>query len=178
MRVSSYSTVTWRPEAALRVAAKVRFFEPLLPSDTLGEEMESVGAGSSSVIVSVRSAGCFTPSLFDAAPDTVTLLSGSSRASSAAVIVTVPVLVVLPAAMVSVFAELRAKSPATAFVPVAAVTMIVVVAVEAASSVAVTVATPPFSEIDDGDSDSDTAGLSSSMTVTVTASWFVTSPPA
>ena len=57
---------------------------------------------SSSVIVSVTSAGPVTPSELVAAPATETVLSGAITSLSTAVIVTVPVLVVAFAAIVSV----------------------------------------------------------------------------
>ena len=127
-------------------------------------------------MVSVASDGAAAPSPPATVAETVTDLSGASVALSTAATVTVPVLVVEPIAMVSVFALDRPKSPDTAGDTAAADTVTVVASLAALSSVAVTVATPPFSEIDAGDSASDTTGLSSSMTVTVTASWFVTFP--
>ena len=42
-----------RPLAALREATKVRAVDPLSPSETVGEERETVGGASSSVIVPV-----------------------------------------------------------------------------------------------------------------------------
>ena len=134
------------------------------------------GAASSSVKVSVRLAGAVAPLPPADVAETVTDLSGASVALSFAVTVTVPELVVSPAAIVSVVAVLSVKSPAAAGATGAADTVTVVASLAARSSVAVTVATPPFSEIDDSDSDSDTTGLSSSMTVTVTATSFVTPP--
>ena len=62
----------------------------------------TVGAASSSVIVSVWPGGADTPLPPVAEPETVTVLSGASTMLSTAVTVTVPVLVVAPAAIVSV----------------------------------------------------------------------------
>ena len=111
--------------------------------------------------------GGVTPKRFAAVAQTVTLLSGSSRALSTAVTVTVPALAVLPAGIVSTRRLLRAKSPAAAFVPGVADTVTVVSAVDARSRLAVTAAEfeAPLSEMDGGESDSVTAGRSSSVIV-------------
>ena len=61
-----------------------------------------MGAASSSVMVRARLAGASTLPALDAAPDTGAALSGASVGSSTAVNVTVSVLVVRPAAKVSV----------------------------------------------------------------------------
>ena len=74
----------------------------------------SCGVPSSSVTVRVAAAGSATPLPPEAAPVTVTFLSGESAALATAVIVTRPVLAVTPAAMVSVAAALRLKSAARA----------------------------------------------------------------
>ena len=77
--------------------------------------METTKAlASSSVTVSVRLAGPLTPSAFVADPETVKVLSGASTELSTAVIVTVPVLVVSPAAIVSVVLLDRPTSSAEA----------------------------------------------------------------
>ena len=60
------------------------------------------GAASSSVMVSARATGCCTLWSLTAAPETVACLFGASVSSSTAATVTVPLLVVAPAAMVSV----------------------------------------------------------------------------
>ena len=73
---------------------------PLPPSVMLGESMESVGGSSSSAMVSVTSDGFANSPV--AVPETVTNLSGAMSPLSTAVIVTVPVLVVAFAAMISV----------------------------------------------------------------------------
>ena len=130
----SASSVTWNDNAVV---------EPAAPSFTLGEEIDTAGASSSSAMVRVRFAGPVTRSSLAALPETVTLLSCSSFVLSTAAMVTVPLLVVAPAAMVSVFAVLSAKSPAAAFAPADAATVTVVSAVHALSSVAVTVAVLP-----------------------------------
>ena len=67
--------------------------------------------------------------------------------------------------MSSVSAFNRVKSPITAFAPGFADTVTVVIALEAWSSVAVTVLIPPFSEIDDADSESVTVGVASSSVI-------------
>ena len=104
----------------------------------------TVGAASSSRIVSVTLAGAATPLFPLTAAETVTCLSGASVVSLTAVTVTVPVLLVAPAAMVSVLALDKLKSDAAAFVPAVAATVRVTSSVEARFSVAVTVLDPGF----------------------------------
>ena len=134
-------TITCLPLAASSVTANDNAaVEPAAPSFTLGEEIDTAGASSSSAMVRVRFAGPVTRSSLTALPETMTVLSCSSFALSTAAIVTVPLLTVSPAAMVSVFAVLSAKSPSAAFVPAAAVIVTFVSAVHALSSFAVTVA--------------------------------------
>ena len=111
-----------------------------------------------SVIVKVRSAGAATPLPPDAVAETATCLSGVSTSLSTAVMVTVPVLVCEPAAMVSVRFVLRLKSDDVAGDTGVAETVSVTASVDAALSVAVTVVEPPFSEIDDELKVSDTVG--------------------
>ena len=89
-------------------------------------------------------------------------MSGASTAFPFAVTVTAPVLVVEPDAIVSVLAVLRSKSAPTAPVPAAASTVTVTAALDTPDSVAVTVVTPPVSEIDVDDSASATVGNASS----------------
>ena len=129
---------------------------PVAPSATLGESMASVGASSSSMIVSVASAGFAMPPSPDTVAETVADPSGASTASSTAVPVTVPVLAVEPAATVSVFAVESVKPS-----PVAE-TVSVTVSLDARFSTAVTVETPPSSEMDDGDRARVAAGAPSS----------------
>ena len=102
------------------------------------------GAASSSSIVSVTLAGAAIPLSPLTAAVTVTSLSGASTASSTAVTVTVPVLLVAPAAMLSVVVLDRLKSPAAAFVPAAAATVSVTASLDARFRLAVTVAFPGF----------------------------------
>ena len=87
------------------------------PAFSLMEEAlrarETVGVSSSSVIVSVWSEGAAAPLPPATVAETVTSLSGASTSLSTAVIVTVPVLVVAPAAMVRVVPAC-VKSPDTA----------------------------------------------------------------
>ena len=135
------------------------------------------GAASSSAIVSVTLEGSVTPWVLDAEPETVTLLSGASVASATAVTVTVPALVVPPAAMVSVLA-LESVKPLPE-----ADTVTVVAALEARFSVAVTVETvfavPPSSMVDGDSTSVASGGPSSSRIVSVTPSGFATPlPPA
>ena len=168
---SAYATVTRLPLAGLRLTVNVRFAEPLFPSVTLGESIDSVGAPSSSVIVSVTDDGCVIPCELVAEPDTVTLLSASSRVLSTAVTVTVPLLLVAPAAMVSVALLLSLKSPFAVFAPAAAETVTVVCWLDARSRLAVTVAelVAPLSAIELRDSARVTVGVaSSSVIVSVT----------
>ena len=123
-------------------------------------------AVSSSVSVSSPPAGADTPLPPETAPRTITCLSGASTSLSFAVTVTAPVLVVSPAAIVRVFALDRLKSAATTPGPAAVPTVTVTASLDAPDSVAVTVETPPFSEIDDEDSASVTVGsVSSSVSV-------------
>ena len=148
------------------------------PTDAGESVSRVVGAASSSTRVSVRLAGAATPLPPDAVPETVTCLSGEPTALSLAVIVTVPVLAVEPAAMLRVRAALSVKSAASA--PdddtAAADTVIVVASLEAPESTAVTVATPPFSETDDEDSTSDTVDAPSSSRIVSVASGGSTAP--
>ena len=137
----------------------------------------TVGVLSSSVMVSVWSEGFETPPPL-AVADTVTVLVAAETELSTAVIVTVPVLVVEPAAIVSVVFVDKLKSPDTAGLTAVAETVTVTAALDVPDSVAVTVLEPPFSEIEDGLSTSVTVGVpSSSVMVSV---WFAgseTPPP-
>ena len=127
-------------------------------------------AVSSSVSVSVTSDGSVTLLPPDTVPETVTDLLSASTSLLFAVTVTVPELVVSPAAIVNVFAFDNAKSAATAPVPAAAATVTVAASLDTSESVAVTVDTPPASPIDVGDNASATVGnVSSSSIVNVTA---------
>ena len=136
----------------------------------------TVGVASSSVMVSVWFAGFDTPPPL-AAPDTVTVLFGASTLLFTAVIFTSPVLVFCPDAIVSVVFVDRLKSPDTAGLTALAETVIVTAAVAAVDSVAVTVLSPPFSEIEVGLSTSVNTCPSSSVIVSVWFEGFDTPPP-
>ena len=141
---------------------------PAAPSATLAAPTETVGGGSLSMIVRVRAGGSNAPP--DAVPDTVTLSSASSRASSDAATVTVPVLAVSPAAMVSIVAADRVKSPTTAGGTAVTITVTATAAAAAGLIVAVIMASPPPSVTDARDAASVTCGKpSSSTTASVTA---------
>ena len=137
----------------------------------------TVGTLSSSVMVSVWSEGFETPPPL-AVADTVTVLFAAESELSTAVIVTVPALDVLPAAIVRTLFADRLKSPDTAGLTALAVTVTVTAELDVPDSVAVTVLEPPLSEIEDGLSTSVTVGVpSSSVMVRV---WFAgseTPPP-
>ena len=114
------------------------------------------GASSSSSMVSVTLAGATTPLSPLTVAVTVTDLSGASTVLSFAVTVTMPVLAVCPDATVSVFALDSVKPfPEAATVSVTA-------SLDARFKRAVTVATPPDSEIDEGDSANVAVGVASS----------------
>ena len=101
-----------------------------------------VDADSSSTIVSVLDEGCVIPSVFAAIPDTVTFRLSSSSALLTAEIVTVPVLVVASAAIVSTLLVLSVKWLAIAGLTADAETATVVFAADGWSSIAVTVLWP------------------------------------
>ena len=120
---------------------------------------------SSSVIVTVWADGADTPLPPVTVAETVTVLSGASTVLSTAVIVTVSVLDVEPAAISSVV-PLCVTSAATAGESGVAVTVTVTASLDTALNVAVTVLTPPFSAIEAGVSTSVTAGA-----VSDTSTW-------
>ena len=127
----------------------------------------TVGVPSSSVMVRRTSSGFDTPPPL-AVPDTVTVLLGASTLLSTAVMVTVPVLAVRPAAMVRVVPA-WVKSPGTAGLTADDDTVTVTVRLDAPDRLAVTLLTPPASEIEAGLSAKLTVGvLSLSMMVSVT----------
>ena len=97
--------------------------------------------------------------------DTVTDLSGASTALFTALIFTVRVLVVAPAAIVSVSFVLSVKSPATAGETAAADTTSVTFSLDTPLSVAVTVVESPFSPIEAGLSTRVTVGVASSSVI-------------
>ena len=139
-------------------SAAVTVLDP--PLSDIEAELSSrvtVGTPSSSVMVSVLLAGFDTPPPLDVA-DTVTVLFGASTLLLTAVIVTVPVLAVLPAAIVrSLFVD-RLKSLLVAGLTALAETVTVTAALAAVDSVAVTVLDPPLSDIEDGVKTSVTTG--------------------
>ena len=67
--------------------------------------------------------------------------------------------------MVNVLSVLSVKSPATACVLAEAETVIVVAALDTPLNFAVTVVTPPSSEIDEGDRTNETVGVPSSSVI-------------
>ena len=99
MPASAYCTVICFPLSALSVTVNVKSFDPLFPSVTLGELIETVGAPSSSVIVPVPVAVPIVafPALLSVA---TTVSSASSSVSP--VTDTSKVWLVVPAANVSV----------------------------------------------------------------------------
>ena len=123
---------------------------PSSPAFVSTDRVSAVGVSSSSTMVSVFAAGTAIPCPPEAVADTVTVLSGASMLLSTAARVTTPVLVRLPAAMVSALPAC-VKSPATAGDTAAADTVSVTAALEARSSVAVTalvpLVAPPFSSM-------------------------------
>ena len=102
---------------------------------------------------------------FCAVAETRTCLFGVSTLLLTAVIVTTPVLVVAPAAMVSTLFVLSVKSSATAGEIAVASTVTVVVALDSPLNVAVTVLTPPLSLMDDGVKTNVTLGCPSSSII-------------
>ena len=159
------STLTAALDRPLNVAVTVL----LPPSSPIVEGVsvsDTAGVASSSVIVSVCGAGAATPRPPDTVADTVTDLSGASTWLFTAVMVTVPVLPVEPAEIVSV-APLCARSPATAGDTAEADTDTVTASLDVPLSAAVTVDAPPFSSIDEGSSPSDTTGSASSFVIVI-----------
>ena len=162
--VADTTSVTFSLDTPLSVAVTV-VESPFSPIESGLSTSDTVGVASSSVIVRVRFAGFGTLLPPVAVADTVTDLSGASTALFTALILTVRVLVVAPAAIVSVSFALSVKSEATPGETAVADTTSVTFSLEAALSVAVTVVESPFSEIDDGLSTSDTVGVPSSSVI-------------
>ena len=148
-------------ETALSVAVTVLVPPSSSTADALSAS-DTVGVPSSSVIVSFWSDGAATSLPPSTVAETVTSLSGASTSLSAAVIVTVPVLVCEPAAMVSVLFAVMEKSEAVAGETGVAETVRVTSWLETALSVAVTVLAPPSSTTDDALSARETVGVASS----------------
>ena len=169
-------SVTASLETPLSVAVTV--VEPSFsPIDEVPSTSDTVGVSSSSVIVRVSSVGFATPLPPAAVAETVTCFSGASTSLSTAVIVTVPVLAVSPAAMVSVVLSLSVKSSATAGSTGAAETVSVTASLDTALSVAVTVVEPSFSPIDEVPSANDTVGVASSSSIVIVAGEPTVLPP-
>ena len=137
--------VTFSTDAWLRVAVTV--VESPSETEVLDSASDTVGNESSSSMVMVLSVGSVTPRELTALPDTVTVLSGESTVLGMAVTVTVPVLVMAPAAMTSSLLLLSAKSRANAFKPGTADTVTVVLASDGRFKFAVIAVLPRFSEI-------------------------------
>ena len=172
-------TVTASLDGPDRVAVTVE--TPFVSEIEVGVRTSAtVGRVSSSVRVRVASGGSATPLPPADAPDTVTDLFGESTALPFAVTVTVPALVVAPAAMVSFVAALRVKSSTTAPAPADAATVTVTASLDGPERVAVTVEIPFVSEIEVDVRTSATVGsVSSSVRVRVTFGGFETPlPPA
>ena len=126
---------------------------------------------SSSVMVRILLEGPVILWTLAAVADTLTLLADASTVLlSTAVMVTVPLLVVAPAAMVRVVFMLRLKSELLVERRATAETSTVVASLEAWFRVAVTVLTPPSSLIEVLDSASVTVGVSSSSVISTSAS--------
>ena len=128
------------------------------------------GTGSSSVMVSSRSAGV-RPRAPSTLPVTRTVFGGEARLLPTVVMVTVPLLAESPAPMVSSRLALKVKSAAAAGATGAASTVIVNGSLTGGSMVAVTVAVAASSLTSAGSSTSVTSGpTSSSSMVRVTGS--------
>ena len=128
------------------------------------------GTPSSSTISSVTASGATTHAVAGARlADTVTCLSAASRLSSAAVIVTIPVLPPERGAKLRVRFALSVKSVAAAGATAAAATSSVKAVAEVGLTLAVTVLTPLFSLIGRGVSFSVTRGCSRSWSTS--CSW-------
>ena len=162
--VADTTSVTFSLDTPLSVAVTV-VESPFSEIESALKTRVTVGVASSSVIVRVLSAGFATPRPPDAVADTVTDLSGASTALFTALILTVPVLVVAPAAIVSVSFVLSVKSEATAGDTAVADTVTVTSALDGPLSVAVTVVESPFSPIESALNTSDTVGVASSSVI-------------
>ena len=147
-RVKSSAAVTVTVTASLDVpdsAAVTDATPPFSEIEVWDRARVRVGRSSSSVSVSATAAGALTSPF--ACPETNMRLSGESVSLPTAVMVTVPVLTVAPAAKASSGVADRVASDAMAPAPGATVTVTVAADSAALSSVAVTVVTPPVSEM-------------------------------
>ena len=168
------TTVTSWEEAPLSEAVTLAV-PPFSPMEDELRSRVTVGAASSSVMVRVWLKGALTPSPPLTAADTVTDLSGASTLLSTPVMVTAPVLLVDPAAMVRVLLDAMVKSPLTAGDTGDAETTTVTSWEEAPLSEAVTLVVPPFSPMEDELRLRVTVGAaSSSVMVSVKATGSVT----
>ena len=138
---------------------------PLSEIDDDDSPSATVGVPSSSSSVNVTLDGAATPLPPETVPEIVTDLSGESTVFPFAVTVTVPELVVSPAAIVNHRPFDNVKSAAIAPVPAAAPTVTLTASLDAPESVAVTVDTPLLSEIDVDDNASVTVGNASSSLI-------------
>ena len=164
-------TVTVTSSAVTRLSCAVtRLSPPSFEICSGANTRVTVGAPSSSVIVSVCGSGASRPAAPVAAALTRARRFGSSTSLSTAVTVTRPVLSVLPAAIVSSRFALNAKSSASAGDTGDAETVTVTSPVVAPLSCAVTRLSPPSSEIRSGDSASVTVGAAASSSVIVSLS--------
>ena len=174
----SVSTVAAARAAPSTVAVTVIALSPSASPTALGFTLSvaPMGAASSSSIVSVWAAGADTPPP-DAVADTVTDLSGAWTRLSTAVIVTAPVLLVDPAAIVSVVPD-WVKSAAAAPSPGVEDTVSVTAACAGPLSVAVTVLTWlfPLSSIEVGVSTSVAVGAASSSVIVISSPVTVSEP--
>ena len=98
---TAYFTVTCRPLAADSDTVKSRFVVPLSPSDTLASPIDTVGGSSSSVIVPTPVAAVDDRTALTG-PLSVSRTVSSASSSVSPVTDTVIVLLVSPAAKVSV----------------------------------------------------------------------------
>ena len=162
--VADTTSVTFSLDGPLSVAVTV-VESPFSEIDDGLSTSDTVGVASSSVIVRVRLDGADTPRPPVTVADTVTDLFGASTALFTALILTVRVLVVAPAAIVSVSLLLSVKSEATAGETAVADTTSVTFSLDGPLSVAVTVVESPFSEIDDGLRTRVTVGVASSSVI-------------
>ena len=173
--VADTTSVTSSLDGALSVAVTV-VESPFSRIDD-GLSTSSTVVASSFAIVKVLLAGGDTPRPPNTVADTVTDLSGASTGLFTAVTVTVPVLVVSPAAMVSVLLPVTVKSAPTAGDTAIVDTVSLTASLDGPLNVAVTVADPPFSEIEAGLRTSDTVGVASSSVIVRTWSEGSATPP-
>ena len=161
--VAATVTVTCSLEGPSSAAVTV-LTPPSSPISAGDSVSRTTGVGSSSRTISGTGGGATIPRLLCAVPVTFTVASGASTPLLSETIGTAPVLCVSLAGMVS--RRVRVSRAGTAPLSEVRARSTVVGSSEGQSSAAVTVATPPFSEITVGDSASRTGGGSSSSTTT------------